>query len=70
MKITYDPEADAMNIKFQEGKYTTSEEIAEGIIFDYTKEGKLLSIEILDASTKIPLESIKDITIGLPMKGR
>jgi len=68
MKITYDPEADAMNIKFQSGKYNISKEIAEGIIIDYTKDGRVISIEILDASKKIPMKSIKDITVGMPVK--
>lgn len=68
MKITYDPEADAMNIKFQSGKYDISKEIAEGIIIDYTKDGRVISIEILDASKRIPMKSIKDITVGMPVK--
>ncbi len=38
MKITYDPEADAMNIKFQEGKYDISKEVSEGIIIDCSYE--------------------------------
>lgn len=68
MKITYDPEADAINIKFQSGRYNISKEIAEGIIIDYTKDGKVISIEILDASKRIPAKSIKDITVGMPLK--
>ncbi|MFH1337439.1 MAG: DUF2283 domain-containing protein [Nanoarchaeota archaeon] len=68
MKITYDPEADAMDIKFQEGKYEISKEIAEGIIIDMTKEGKIISIEILDVTKRMPIKSIEDITIGMPVK--
>ncbi|KCZ70801.1 uncharacterized conserved small protein [Candidatus Methanoperedens nitroreducens] len=68
MKITYDPESDAMNIQFQKGKYEISKEIAEGIIIDYTKDGKVLSIEILDASKRMPIASIKDVTVGLPIE--
>jgi len=68
MKITYDPKADAMNIKFQEGKYDISKEVAEGIIIDYTKEGKVIRIELLDVSKRMPKESIKDIIVGMPVK--
>lgn len=68
MKITYDPEVDAMNIKFQSGKYNISKEIADGIIIDYTKDGRIISLEILDASKKIPLRSIRDITVALPVE--
>ncbi len=68
MKITYDPDADAMNIEFQKGKYHISKEIAEGIIIDYTKDGKVISIELLDASKRMPAKSIRDVTVGIPVR--
>jgi len=68
MKISYDPEVDARNIKFPSGKYNITKEIADGIIIDYTKDGRVISIEILDASKKIPIKSIRDITIALPVE--
>ena len=67
MKITYDPEADAMNITFQEGKYDISKEIADGIIVDYTKEGKVISIEILNVKKRMPIKSVEDITVSIPI---
>lgn len=68
MRITYDPVADAMNIQFQKGTYNTSKKVAEDIIIDMTKNGKLISIEILDVSKRMPKKSIKDITVGIPVK--
>jgi len=68
MKITYDPDADAMNIKFQEGKYHISKEIAEGIIIDYTKDGKVISIELLDVSKRMPKKSIEEVAVSIPIK--
>jgi len=67
MKISYDPEADAMNIIFQKGKYEISKEIAEGIIIDYTKDGKVISIEILDVKKRIPKKDIEDIIVTVPI---
>jgi uncharacterized protein YuzE len=67
LKIAYDPKADAMSIRFREGGYEISKEIADGIIVDYTKDDKVLSIEILDVSKRMPIESIRDITIGVPI---
>jgi uncharacterized protein YuzE len=67
MKITYDPEADAMNITFQKGKYNISKEIVDGIIVDYTKGGKVISIEILDVKKRLPIKSIEDITVSIPI---
>ncbi len=68
MKITYDPKADAMDIKFQKGKYDISKEIGDGIIVDYTKSGKVMGIEILDASKRMPLKQLEDIVIGMPVR--
>ena len=67
MKITFAPRADAMNIKFQEGKYEISKEVAEGIIIDYTGTGKVIRIEILDVSKRMRKGSIKDIIVGMPV---
>jgi YD repeat-containing protein len=49
VRITYDGEADALYIAFGEGPATV-EEVAEGIALDWDSEGRLLGIEILDAS--------------------
>ena len=65
MKIKYDSKADAMNIIFQKGKYDISKEVTDGIIIDIGKKGKILSIEILDVSKRMPKESIEDVTVGL-----
>ncbi len=68
MEITYDPETDSMNIEFQKGKYEVSKEIAEGVIIDYTEDGKIISIEILNASERMPQENLRGITVKLPLK--
>lgn len=68
MKITYDPKTDAVYIQFQEGEYDISKEISEGIILDYTEEGKVMGIEILEASQKMPLKNIEEITLSIPVK--
>lgn len=48
MKISYDPEVDALVISFRETTVTTKH-LAEGIAADYDAEGRLAGIEILDA---------------------
>ncbi len=66
MKIKYDPEGDAMYILFQEGKYDISKEIGSGIIIDYTKEGKIIGIEILEVSRRMPAKAIEEVTVSIP----
>ena len=65
MKISYDPRADAMRIKFQEGEYDSSSEIAEGIVIDMTKDNRIIAIEILDASERMPKKDLKNIKSGV-----
>ncbi|MBC7225632.1 MAG: DUF2283 domain-containing protein [Thermoflexales bacterium] len=48
MRVTYDPEVDALYIRFLETTVTT-QHLAEGIAADYDAEGRLAGIEILDA---------------------
>lgn len=52
MKIRYDKEVDAMYIYAEEGKSEYSEEVGEGVIVDISKDGKVIGMEILDASEK------------------
>lgn len=65
MKISVDQKNDIMRIKFQDGEYSVSKEIADGIIIDMTKNNKVMAIEILNVSEKIPKKEIKEITVGV-----
>jgi len=53
MKVIFDPETDTLSLIFREDKIAESDEVREGIIIDYSKEGKIVSMEILDASEQI-----------------
>ncbi len=51
MKISYDPEVDALAIVFRETTVTTKH-LAEGIAADYDADGRLAGLEILDAKSR------------------
>ena len=53
MKVIYDRETDTLSIILRAGKVAESDEVREGLIMDYDKVGKLLSIELLDASEQV-----------------
>lgn len=53
MKISYDKKQDAVYIEFAKGAYDRSKKISDVVIVDETKKGKVLGIEILDASKTI-----------------
>ena len=61
MKIEYVPEHDIVNIEFLENVNIDDSIEIDGIIFDYSKDKKLVSVEILDAKKRVgknPLDKI------------
>ena len=63
MKISYDPEVDALSIVFRETT-VTSKPLAEGITADYDRDGKLAGLEVLDAIKRFGDENtLKQIVI-------
>lgn len=52
MTIHYDKTQDAFYLRFSKTPYYQSEEVKEGINFDYDKNGEIIGIEILDVSKK------------------
>jgi uncharacterized protein YuzE len=50
MKTRYDPEVDALYVRFAEAKIVESEEVRPGVVLDFDAEGRIVGMEILDAS--------------------
>ena len=53
MKIRYDKEVDALYIDLLDLPSLESEEIAPGIILDFSEDGRVVGIEVLNASQKL-----------------
>ena len=53
MKVIYDRETDTLSIILRDGKVAESDEARDGLILDYDKAGRLVSLELLDASEQI-----------------
>jgi uncharacterized protein YuzE len=62
----YDNEEDVLNIQLQEDGYWKSIELPNGIMIDVTKEGKVMSIEILNASKIFSGDVRKVIELATP----
>ena len=53
MKVTYDPEVDVLTIVLSTAPVEESDEDKPGVVLDYDGDGNIVSIEILDASTRV-----------------
>jgi uncharacterized protein YuzE len=53
MKTTYDSEADALYVRFADASVVESEEVADGVVLDFDAEGRIVAIELLDASKHV-----------------
>ncbi|MEO5331425.1 MAG: DUF2283 domain-containing protein [Magnetococcus sp. YQC-5] len=50
MKVIYNPEVDVLRVVFSDTPIDESESEKSGIILDYDQEGRLVGMEILNAS--------------------
>jgi uncharacterized protein YuzE len=53
MKFKYDKKEDAVWIEFAKGSYDKTRKVSDAILVDEDAKGKVLGIEILDASKNI-----------------
>ena len=54
MKVTYDVQTDTLTMLLRDGATVAeSAEDKPGVILDYDAEGNLVSVEILDASSRV-----------------
>ena len=53
MKLKYDKKIDALYMEFGKGTYFRSRKISNSILVDEDKKGKVLGVEVLDASKNV-----------------
>ena len=61
MKLHYDPEADALYVRFSDQKILESEEVRPGLILDFDEEGRIVAIEMLDVRKQMPPDAIVNL---------
>jgi uncharacterized protein YuzE len=55
MKVKYDKEVDVLYISLNQEQVKESDESKPGIVIDYSDNGNIVGIEILDASKKMQM---------------
>ena len=53
MKTTYDAEADALYVRFSDTPVVESEEVSDGVVLDFDADGRIVAIELLDATKHV-----------------
>jgi uncharacterized protein YuzE len=61
VQVEYDKKADAMYIWVRKAKYDISEELAENVILDLDKNGRIIGIEVLGASKNLGKDLVMKI---------
>lgn len=62
MKIEYDNQVDAIYIRLQEKYVTRTVEIEDGLNIDLDENGKLIGLEVLDATERYALADLFNIS--------
>ncbi|MBH48702.1 MAG: hypothetical protein CME71_11085 [Halobacteriovorax sp.] len=63
MKITYDKNADALYIELDDQTPAhETQELRPDLMIDKSNDGRLLGIEILGVSSKVPADQLKNIS--------
>ena len=53
MKMSYDQIADALYVRFADTAIIESEEVADGVVLDFDQDGRIVAIELIDASKHV-----------------
>lgn len=65
MKIYYDSKADAIDIIFKKGKVSETRKIGPEMYLDVDKKGEPLSLEILGASERLPVDEFGSLSFSV-----
>jgi uncharacterized protein YuzE len=61
MRTEYDPEANAIYVRFSDEEIDHTDEVRPGIIVDYDARGHVVGIEMLDAKTLLSEAALKSL---------
>ena len=64
MKVHYDRSTDTLTVIFRDAPVAESDEDKPGVILDYDEGGRLVSVELLDASARVQDPSSVTVSSG------
>jgi uncharacterized protein YuzE len=54
MKVRIDREADALYLRLDDSKIIESEQVAPGVVVDYDSKSRVVGVEVLNVSKRMP----------------
>lgn len=70
MKISYDPEVDALIILLREGQVAESDEVSPGLIVDFDASGAPLALEVLQARHLLSPDGTLQLELPITLHAR
>ena len=67
MKITYDKQADAMYLRLSKGSVKKTIPVNPRVIVDVGERGKIIGVELLFVSERMPKTALRSQTLSVPM---
>lgn len=58
--VHYDRKSNAAYIRFSSERVMESEEVSAGVVLDYDKDGRIVGMEVLDASSHLSPSVLSD----------
>ena len=63
MEIQLDPEADALYLTLKRGRVAKSREVEPGVVLDLDRSGRVLGIEMLNATKRYATATLRRLTV-------
>jgi len=61
VKITFDPDSDALYLRLDDSPIVESEEVRPGIVLDFNADDQVVGVEILRVQERVPLANLRQI---------
>lgn len=63
MKVSFDRNTDALYVRFSDDPVSETAEVRPGVMFDYAADGRIVGMEILDASLTVASGDMKRLSL-------
>ena len=65
MKVSFDNATDALYVRFSDDAVSETAEVRPGVMFDYAADGRIVGLEILDASKTVAAGDMSKLALDV-----